>query len=117
MSVGLEAAMVHLRGHLGWGGGGMVSPLHGGTCGPDPHLLRATSAHVCVQGHLAGHKEAGFGRTRSWPCWCPQGPPCLGRHGAHVGLSLEPLPTPLPSPCLTFPALQRHQVALVIQGA
>ena len=32
------------------------------------------------------------------------------------GSALEPLPAPLPPPRLTFPALQRHQVALVVQG-
>ena len=115
MSVGLERLWCTCEAI--WGGeGGMVSPLHGGTCGPDPHLLGATSAHVCMQGHLAGHEgQVSVGHD-------------LGHAGVHKALhvwgdtalmwgsALEPLPTPLPPPCLTFPALQRHQVALVIQG-
>lgn len=93
---GIGAAMVHLRGHLGWG------RQHGEPCVGAPAGLTPTSrGQLCSHwraGPSGGPRRAGFGQTRSWPCWYPQGPPCLGRQrscGAQPwSLSLPPCPHP-----------------------
>lgn len=67
-----------------------------------------------MQGHLTGHEgQVSVGHD-------------LGHAGVHEALHVwgdtalmwgsEPRVPPHLAPCLTFPALQRHQVALIIQG-
>lgn len=105
---GVGAAVVHLRGHLGPEDGAGERPP--GPLGPLPRKLPCSHWHAVPS---AGPQRAGCGQTQSWPCWCPRGPPCLWGQRTQAG----PRGTPPEQPgrTLTFPALQRHQVALVVQ--
>ena len=112
---GVGAAMVHLRGHLGWGGQD-GEPHVGAPAGLTPTsqgpplltfacraIWRATKGRFrsdTILAMLVSTRPSMSGET--WRS-----------HGAQPwSLSLPPCPPPR----LTFPALQRHQVALVVQG-
>lgn len=110
---GVGAAVVYLRGHLARGRQAVSLHLETGghlTCHP-----RCPSTHICMQGHLTGHEGQVAVRHNLGHTGVHEALHVWGRQGAHTRPRAEAAAT-LPALSLTFPALQRHQVALVVQG-